>query len=401
MTGTEQTAIPPSRAATRHLLGSALLLSLSGAVGLGLGRFAYALLLVPMQRSTGWSYADLGLMNSANALGYLLGVLLLTPALARFGAPTTVRFGMLLTGLSIFATGLSENFALLCVFRLLTGLGAGLVYIGGAPLVVQLGPQAGPLPLALYYTGPGIGMLLSGLALPPLVAQFNWQGGWLAMGLLSLLALALMEQPIRLAVQAGHQQAAPRQSGRFVLGDYLLVWPTALAFTLFGLGYLGYMTFIVAYMVDSGTAPGLEQIFFIILATSVASSGFIWGNLSARMSPRLALLVILLILAVGALLPVLQPAPWSFVLSAILFGGTFLALIAAITRQVRAVVDPQRWTAVVSNVTVLFAVGQLVGPTLTGLIADLPGGLGLGLSISGGLLLVAAGVILVGKPLSR
>lgn len=375
---------------------AAVLLSLGGAVGLGFGRFAYALMLLPMQRDLGWSYADSGLASSANALGYLLGVLSLGLVIARLGAPNTVRLGMTLTSLSLLATGMTDSFALLLILRLLAGLGAGLVYIGGAPLVVQLIPVASVLPLAIYYTGPGLGMLLSGLAIPPIIATGSWQLAWVAMGLASLLAFALMERPIRLAAHATARGAAPRQNSRFVLADYQRVWPTALAFVLFGLGYIGYMTFSVAYLVESGVAPGLAQIFFVILASSTAASGLFWGALSVRLTPRQALLAILSTLAVGALLPVLAPAAWSFVASAVLFGGTFLALIAAITRQVRTVVAAERWAAVVGNVTVLFATGQLIGPTLTGLIADLPGGLALGLSLSGGLLALAALVVGLG-----
>ena len=378
------------------LLLAAVLLSLGGAVGLGFGRFAYALMLLPMQRDLGWSYADSGLVSSANALGYLLGVLSLGLVIARLGAPNTVRLGMTLTSLSLLATGMTDSFALLLILRLLAGLGAGLVYIGGAPLVVQLIPVASVLPLAIYYTGPGLGMLLSGLAIPPIIATGSWQLAWVAMGLASLLAFALMERPIRLAAHATARGAAPRQNSSFVLADYQRVWPTALAFVLFGLGYIGYMTFSVAYLVESGVAPGLAQIFFVILASSTAASGLFWGALSVRLTPRQALLAILSTLAVGALLPVLAPAAWSFVASAVLFGGTFLALIAAITRQVRTVVAAERWAAVVGNVTVLFATGQLIGPTLTGLIADLPGGLALGLSLSGGLLALAALVVGLG-----
>jgi predicted MFS family arabinose efflux permease len=55
----------------RALLGSALLISLGAAVGHGFARFGYALLLPPMQHSLGWTYAQAGVVNSANALGYL------------------------------------------------------------------------------------------------------------------------------------------------------------------------------------------------------------------------------------------------------------------------------------------------------------------------------------------
>jgi hypothetical protein len=56
-----------------------LLLALGPAAALGLGRFAYALVLPLMQAAWGLSYAEGGLLGSANTLGYLLGALLTGP----------------------------------------------------------------------------------------------------------------------------------------------------------------------------------------------------------------------------------------------------------------------------------------------------------------------------------
>jgi MFS family permease len=56
-----------------------LLLALGPAAAFGLGRFAYALVLPLMQAAWGLSYAEGGLLGSANTLGYLLGALLTGP----------------------------------------------------------------------------------------------------------------------------------------------------------------------------------------------------------------------------------------------------------------------------------------------------------------------------------
>ena len=46
---------------------------MGAALSLGVTRFAYALLLPAMREDLGWSYALSGAMNTANAVGYLLG----------------------------------------------------------------------------------------------------------------------------------------------------------------------------------------------------------------------------------------------------------------------------------------------------------------------------------------
>ncbi len=52
-----------------------LALSMTGVIGLGLSRFAYALILPDMRADLHWRYSDAGLMNSVNAGGYLLSAL--------------------------------------------------------------------------------------------------------------------------------------------------------------------------------------------------------------------------------------------------------------------------------------------------------------------------------------
>ncbi len=77
-------AAPSATAGTTHL-GIVAGLAMGPAVGLGLGRFAYALLLPAMRADLGWSYAAAGAMNTANAAGYLVGALAAAPIAARVG----------------------------------------------------------------------------------------------------------------------------------------------------------------------------------------------------------------------------------------------------------------------------------------------------------------------------
>ena len=47
-----------------------IVLAIAPAIGLGICRFAYALVLPDMLESLGWSYSIAGFMNTINAAGY-------------------------------------------------------------------------------------------------------------------------------------------------------------------------------------------------------------------------------------------------------------------------------------------------------------------------------------------
>ncbi|MCU0492622.1 MAG: YbfB/YjiJ family MFS transporter [Chloroflexaceae bacterium] len=383
----------------------ALFASLGPAVGQGFGRFAYALLVAPMQLSLGWNYAQAGLVTSANAFGYLIGALLVGAVVARWGAARSVRVSMLVTSLGLLAMGFTESFWLMLLLRAIAGFATAIIFVGGATVVMESDSKLGSaLPLGIFYAGPGLGIAVSGLLVPLLLGAApaaSWPAAWIGMGVIGLLVSLLLEPTLRQAARTTPPPARNAVRQRlFVWRDYAMLWPALVAFTLFGLGYIGYMTFIVAYMQASQVAPWLVQSFWVLLGICAGASGFIWGPIIQRLAPHHAQALILLALVVGALLPLLLLNAWSFAISALLFGG-FLVLIAAITRQVRLTLPQERWTAVVGNATALFGLGQLIGPIVTGLVADMQGGLALGLFGSAALLALAMVIVLLGARLVR
>ena len=79
--------------------------------------------------------------------------------------------------------------------------------------------------------------------------------------------------------------------------------------------------------------------------------------------------------------------------SAVLFGGAFLATAAAVTVVVRRAAPPYAWGRAVGALTTVFALGQCVGPVLTGALSDQTG-VRAGLALSAVLLAVGALVAL-------
>ena len=68
----------------------------------------------------------------------------------------------------------------------------------------------------------------------------------------------------------------------------------------------------------------------------------------------------------GTLPVLLYPGPVAMLLSAILFGGSFMAGPTSITIVAQRQLSPASWTAAISLLTVGFAFGQTIGPILAG-----------------------------------
>ena len=107
------------------------------------------------------------------------------------------------------------------------------------------------------------------------------------------------------------------------------------------------------------------------------------------------------LLALATVLPVLSPHPVAVFASGLLFGAVFLSVVASTTALVRHNLPPAAWAGGIGAFTIVFAFGQIVGPSGVGWIADAVGGLRVGLACSAGVLLLAAAVASRQKPLAR
>ena len=87
-------------------------------------------------------------------------------------------------------------------------------------------------------------------------------------------------------------------------------------------------------------------------------------------------------------------------LAEVLPGAVFLSVVASTTAFVRHNLPQAQWAAGISAFTVLFALGQIVGPTVVGWVADGPGGLTRGLVYSAAALWLGAALAWRQKPLA-
>jgi predicted MFS family arabinose efflux permease len=374
----------------------ALGLAVAPLVTIGLARFSYALLLPAMRADLGWSYAEAGAMNTANAAGYLAGAMIAASVAARIGARRAFLGGMLVTALALAASCVSGALPWLLAWRVLAGFAGAVAFVVGAGLAAAAATHA-PRPrqglvVATYFGGGGAGVLVASAIVPPVLelGGFGWRLGWLAMGAAALAALALAW----IAVPARAVAASPlpeTQGAR--TGDGTMT-ATYLAYLLFGAGYIGYMTFIIALLRTASVSPGMIAAFWAVLGLASMASCFGWGEVFARLHAGRPMLVAMLVIAAGASLPLLTSAGAGLFGSAVLFGAGVMAMPAAVTVVARNALPPDAWTAALGRLTVVFGLGQCAGPIASGALADSAAGIATGLAASAILLVAGAAVAL-------
>lgn len=392
-TPTELAREPRSLALRRPFL-TAFALSLGAAISLGLSRFSYALLLPPMRADLGWSYLMSGSMNTANAFGYFIGALITPALMRRCGAQRALVGGAVLAGVFMMLSGLVVSAELLLAQRVLAGIASAFIFIAGGVLAARLSllhPQRAGLLIGIYYGGTGVGIVLSALLVPLALAAASahgaahaWQSAWVALGAVCLLATLAMALP------SGHIDGAPSAAGAHG-GFRLRPFGFGLAgYFMFGVGYIGYMTFVIALLKEQGMGAGTITWFYSMLGVAVMASSRIWAPMLDRYKGGQSMAVLNGLLGLATMLPALTAAPPLVFASGMLFGAIFLSVVASTTALVRHNVPPHAWSSGISAFTTVFALGQIIGPAVIGWIADGPGGLQRGLIYSAVALMIGA-----------
>jgi MFS family permease len=168
---------------------------------------------------------------------------------------------------------------------------------------------------------------------------------------------------------------------------------------LFGAGYIAYMTFMIAYVRNQGGGAAAQSAFWCLIGLSAFASPWVWRRLIAKGQSGMTTAIILGVNALGAALPILSPSPIMLAISALVFGVAFFAVVATTTAFVRFNYPPAAWPRAIAAMTIVFGIGQTLGPFATGAITDFTGSLDSALKVSAAALAIGAACAALQRPL--
>jgi hypothetical protein len=394
--------------ARRRTIAVAGMLAL--ATAMGIGRFAFTPLLPMMLNDRVIDLASASWLASANYLGYLVGALLCTlqPWLWRRlgGLPPVNPSAMLRGGLvatSLLTLGMALQLpGLWPLLRFAAGVASAIVFVFTSGwCLAQLARLGAPELGGVIYTGPGVGIVLSGLFATGMVAwQWTAAAGWLIFGALATLLTALVwpvfqchPEPAASAAAAGaapHGGTGPRHAHR---GEMALL---AFAYGLAGFGYIITATFLP--VIARAALPGSAwlDMFWPLFGLGVVAGAL----LSTRIPPGMGdlrhwLAGSYLVQALGVAASVWSPSLAGFALGSLMLGLPFTAITFFAMQEVRRL-RPAAAASFMGLLTAVYGIGQIVGPPLVALLIRHSGTTGEGFTLS---LEVAAATLLAGAVL--
>ena len=380
--------------------------ALALATAMGIGRFAFTPLLPMMLADGVVDLAGASYLASANYLGYLVGALLCTfqPMLwSRFkklpivAATTWLRGGLVATcaltlGMALQLPGLWPW------LRFAAGVASAFVFVftSGWCLARLAEHHASNLG-GLMFTGPGVGIAISGVLASGMVA-LHWRAavGWLVFGVLACVLTAMTWQRFGVTLAtpgaARPQRSVPLNVPETATASrWHMAW-LAIAYGLDGLGYIITATFlpVIARQVMPGSV--WLDLFWPLFGLAIVAGALLSTRISMKTDLRYVLACGYLMQAGGVIITVWLPTPLGFALGSLLLGIPFTAITFFAMQEVRRL-KSNNVASYTGLLTAVFGLGQIAGPPLAAWLLSRSASVGQGFNLA---LEIAASVLVLG-----
>lgn len=340
-------------------------------------RLAYGLILPSMRSSLGLNYAEAANLGTITALGYLSLVLPAGMLASRYGARLAILLGLMLGVGGFTGLAMASSYPLLMALMVMLGAATAFAY---TPLISLLGswyPERRGTVIGFANSGVGSGMLLAGAVVPMLTGEGSdpdtgWRYVWALFGVSALLCVVVaafvLRDPPR-SIDAVHGTRVPRVRLNAVYRNPHVV-TVGLVYAVVGITYIVQSIFMYSFALDAGIDAIVAGRLVALMGILSIFAGPAWGWGSDSIGHSRALMICMTLCLIGTLGPVIWPTLPAFIVHYVLLGlsvtGLFTAILASATRTVSRDHAP----VAVSFVTLFFALGQLLGPALAGLLLE-------------------------------
>jgi predicted MFS family arabinose efflux permease len=238
--------------------------------------------------------------------------------------------------------------------------------------------------LGIHFAGAGLSISVTSLVVEFMITMSaNWQQQWLALATLALIFSVPVWLWIPHPLVDGQAGVVAKDNPPSRAFTSLMM----LAYFCAGYGYAVSSTFIVDIVEGVEGLKGQGSLAFLLIGFAATPAALVWDRIARRIGFLKALLAAYLLQAIGIILPALNDTFPVVILSAVLFGGTFIACVSLVLTMAGKFF-PSNPAKFMGTMTLAYGAAQIIAPVCTGYIVDALGSYNLGLYISSGIMIV-------------
>ncbi|GAA0447575.1 MFS transporter [Lentibacillus halophilus] len=324
-------------------------------------RYGYGLLLPDFQADFHLSKTTLGMISSLSFLSFLVGALLVTFFIAKWGPKMFIVSGLAAASVGLLTAAFAQSGLLFSIGCVIAGLCPGLCWAPFSESVSNyVRERLQKRSLAVISTGSSIGLVVI-CALYLVFPEGSWRLLWIIGGIIGLVLLLVVLK----TVPSGAESPSPHDIKRPRLPSFhkhsVHLFTAAI---IFGVTEATYWTYAADFAEQSFHMDASNALFFLI--TGVGGIAGLWaGELINYLGFRKSFFLTVLVYALSMFILFVSQSWAAIGLSGFLFGLTFM-MYAAFLPIWSAEVFPNAPAQGFSISVVILNMGTIIGPAFFG-----------------------------------
>lgn len=361
----------------------------------GIGERLYPYVLPSIKAELNLSH---GLMGSISA-AYFIAYAIMTPVWGimadRIGPRRCMLVGQAIIIIGLSGMGFAQSFIASLLFYLLCGVGAAAQFVPAVTLISRwFGETRRGRVIGILMSVFGVITLALGLVVPVILVNLSWRWSWwifaAVVPVMSIICWRLLVDnpsekglaPIgannkELSVSDREDiKGSPGQiESKVTIKDIMkrgITWNLAGIFFAWGIGFIIFVTFGVAYLQEVGwSVKAAARVFAIFGALSIPGP-IIWGIFADRLTKKYVFLIALAIQAI-AVFVFLDSNPVARYVGAAIMGFTYFAIPVIMGATIADYYKPAVTGTTFGLITGITGIGLAIGLAVGGHLADITG----------------------------
>ena len=332
---------------------------LSLIIGVGVARFVFTSLLPYMLEDT-ISLTFAGLLASANFFGYLASSIF---AIFIKDMQTKVKYfriGIFVSILTTFILASTTNEMIWFISRIFAGFGASMSLVVGSAIVMnKLQIKNKTKAMGIHFSGIGFSIVISDLITKLVFANSgDWQDAWLV---LAIFASVIAIYPLYILSYDKVKQSTniEHKFNKSIFTPFIIF----LLFAYFteGVGFVIQATFLPDIVNSLDATNNYGSLTWLLVGISGIFSCILLMKLALRYGYVNIIILAMFIQIIGILIPTVTSNIMLILLSGILYGGTFVGLVA-LFMSLGGKLANNHPVILMGALTTAYGIGQVIAP---------------------------------------
>ncbi|WP_026802847.1 YbfB/YjiJ family MFS transporter [Aliarcobacter lanthieri] len=328
-------------------------------IGIGVARFAFTGLIPPMIDDY-LTIKFVGILASLNFAGYLAGSIFSVFIKDINIKVYFYRFGVILAIVTTFVLAFSKDETLWMISRVLGGFAGAMCLVVGSAIVMQkLKIESKTKAMGIHFSGIGFSILTTDLIARYILSLgYIWEDAW---SVLCIYAIVLSFYAMYiLSFDKEVKQSQIKQKFDFSIFTPFVIL-LIMAYFAEGVGFVVQATFLPDIINNLEGLEGYGSLTWTLVGIAGIPSCIIWMRLAHKYGSVNIIIIAFILQAVGILIPAFTANMYLNLLSGVLYGGTFIGLVA-LFMNLGGQLSKGNPVVLMGALTTSYGIGQVIAP---------------------------------------